>query len=93
MPMRVTRQDQPHDVGTLWTMERRERRARCALMAWADEWELRIIIDGVVILTERADGADATFEMAAQLKERMAAEGWRQIVPRTFSSHSPTTPS
>jgi hypothetical protein len=88
---RSTRHDQPHDVGTLWTMARREHRARCALMAWANEWELRIIIDGVVILTERCDGADATFEIGAQIKERMAAEGWQQIIPRSFGNHPPTS--
>lgn len=85
MATRKTRQSQkesPNDVGTLWTMRQRGTRARCALMAWSDEWELRVLIDRDILLSERCAPEDDAFTLADVWKRRMLEHGWQQIVPR-----------
>jgi hypothetical protein len=84
--MRATsksRQDSPNDVGTLWSMVHRDSSARCALMAWPEDWELRVLVDGEALLSERCDRADEAFQLAEQWKQRMLAHGWRQVLPRS----------
>jgi hypothetical protein len=76
-----SRQDGATDVGTLWTMHRLGRRARCALMACSGDWELRILVDGQVLVSERCPRGDETFALAELLKRRMLEQGWRQILP------------
>lgn len=69
------------DVGTLWIMQRRGHHARCALFVRGTGWELHLIIDGVLTLSERsARGAD-TFALADRWKRRMLERGWLQVVP------------
>lgn len=80
--LRTSREDGPNDVGTLWTMHRRERSARCALMAWPRTWELRVLLDSETLLTERCGRADEAFALAERWKHRMLEQGWQQIVPR-----------
>jgi hypothetical protein len=80
--LRASRQDTPNDVGTLWTMQRRGTRARCALMAWPSEWELRVLVDGKPLLEERCARADDAFALADTWKRRMREQGWQQIVPQ-----------
>ena len=75
-------QDAGNDVGTLWTMKRLDSRARCALIAWRDHWELQVLIDNEVLLTERCERADDAFTVANRWRQRMLANGWQQIVPR-----------
>ena len=79
---RTSRQDTAADVGTLWTMERREYSARCALMTSLGVWELRLLVDRETLLAQRCARADEAFALAAQWKHRMVEQGWRQIVPR-----------
>jgi hypothetical protein len=74
-------QNAPHDVGTLWTMHWLKRSARCALLAWPGSWELRVLVDGEIILSERCSRADESFELADRWKHRMIAQGWKQVVP------------
>lgn len=76
-----SKQDAPDDVGTLWTMRQRGSRARCALMAWSDEWELRVLIDGETLLSERCATAADAFALAKTWKQRMLEHGWLQVVP------------
>jgi hypothetical protein len=77
-----TRNYQPQDVGTLWTMQRQDLTARCALLAWPDGWELRVLVDGKPMLTERCSRSDEAFKIADQWKLHLVERSWRQIVPR-----------
>jgi hypothetical protein len=66
-------------------MLHRESSARCALMAWPEGWELRVLVDGEVLLSERCDNAEQAFQLAENWKQRMLAQGWRQVLPRASS--------
>lgn len=78
---RGARQNVSWDVGTLWTMRRDHHTARCALFALADDWELRVLVDGEPTLTQRCDRSDHAFAVAEQWKGRLEAQSWRQIIP------------
>jgi hypothetical protein len=82
-PARTFRQDTTNDVGTLWTMRRRQHNARCALIAWPGGWEVRVLIDREILLAERCARADEAFALAERWKDRMLEHGWQQIVPRS----------
>lgn len=69
------------DVGTLWTMRRHEHRARCALIARHNNWELRVLVDGAILVSERCDRGAETFALAESMKEKMLRAGWQQILP------------
>jgi hypothetical protein len=82
----VSRKPDPRpidDVGTLWTMRRGDRHARCALIAWPADWELRVLIDGETLLTQRSARGAETFRLAEQWRRRMVQNGWVQVVPRS----------
>ena len=72
---------EPNDVGTLWTMKRQELRARCALLAWPDTWELRVIVDGGTILAQRCQDSEEAFSLAERWRLRLTDQGWQQIIP------------
>ena len=76
---RSQQQDTPHDVGTLWTMERFAGKARCALLVWPDSWELRVIVAGATLLSEHCARTEGAFSLAERWKERMLRDGWRQV--------------
>ena len=86
---RTSRQDTATDVGTLWTMQRREYSARCALMTGLWGWELLVLVDGETLLAKRCARADEAFALAEQWKHRMLEQGWRQIVPRSGGDAQP----
>jgi len=71
----------PSDVGTLWTMRRSDRRARCALLSWPEYWELRVLIDGNASMAKRCPDTDEAFALAEEWKHRLLRQGWQQIVP------------
>ena len=71
----------PDDVGTLWTMRRLGCVARCALMAWPADWELRVLVDGDILLAERRPRGAEAFALADEWRTRMLDQGWLQIVP------------
>jgi hypothetical protein len=73
--------DTPYDAGTLWTMRHFDQRARCALLAWPSEWELRVIVDGRTLLSQRCPRGSEAFELAETWRQRMVAQHWTQIVP------------
>jgi hypothetical protein len=73
--------DSPNDVGTLWTMRRLGFGARCALIARPGEWEIRVLVDGQILLAQRRPRGNEAFALAARLKGRMVERGWEQIVP------------
>jgi hypothetical protein len=76
-----SRQDGAADVGTLWTLEHEGHTARCALFAWKTTWEVRVLVDREVLLTQHCDRTDQTFSLAEQWKRRLLTDGWRQVVP------------
>jgi hypothetical protein len=80
LPARM-RKDAPKDVGTLWTMRRSDHRARCALVERLGSWELRVLIDGEMLLAERCPRGSEAFALADQWKRRMRDDGWHQVVP------------
>ena len=82
------RRDMPNDVGTLWSMYRSDHSARCALMERLGNWELRIIIDGEMLLSERCPRGNSAFALAEQWKRRMLDDGWHLIVPGSNPQHS-----
>lgn len=61
----------PEDVGTLWTMRRRAHNARCALLTHEGDWELRVMVEGDVVLTQRCRRGAEAFRIAAVWKDRM----------------------
>jgi len=71
----------PYDAGTLWTMRHSDQRARCALLAWPAEWELRVIVDGRTLLSQRCPRGREAFELAETWRQRMVEQHWTQIVP------------
>jgi len=73
----------PNDVGTLWTLRRAPRAARCTLIACSGGWEVRIVIDGDVVKTQRCDRGEGAFTIAARWKRRMLERGWEPIAPQT----------
>ena len=69
------------DVGTLWSMRRNGRSARCTLLAWSGTLELRVLVDGQSLLSERCDRAAEAFTLAEAWKRRMIDKGWHQVIP------------
>jgi hypothetical protein len=55
--------------------------ARCALMAWSTDWELRVLVDGDILLSERSPRGAEAFALADEWRYRMLDQGWLQIVP------------
>lgn len=76
-----TRKETPNDVGTLWTMRRSDHDARCSLMERVGTWELRVVVDGKMLLSERCPRGAAAFALAETWKRRMFDDGWRQVLP------------
>ena len=81
VPNTEASRNSPLDVGTLWTMTRLGHSARCVVMAWPGEWELRVLVDGEELLSERRPRGDEAFTLCEQLKVRMLDAGWQQVVP------------
>ena len=76
-----SRGDRAADVGTLWTMDRREHQARCGLFARRNGWEVRVLIGGDLLLEERCTRADEAFSIGERWRLRMLQDGWRQLMP------------
>jgi hypothetical protein len=85
MPTRSkrSRPEMAHDVGTLWTLQHREHTARCGLFAWRARWEVRVLVDGDILLTEHCTRTDAAFSTAEGWKRRLLEDGWQQLIPRS----------
>jgi hypothetical protein len=64
-------------------MQRDDRVARCALLAWAGDWELRVLVDGEILLAERCARSDEAFTLADKWKRRMLDRSWQQVLPRS----------
>jgi hypothetical protein len=83
-----SRQDNPDDVGTLWLLQRQDHTARCALLAWRSGWEVRVLVDREMLLSERCGRTEDAFALAERWKGRLLHEGWQQILP-TLSEGRP----
>lgn len=80
--VKKTTLDEPgSDVGTMWTMRRNGRTARCALLSRAHEWELRVLVDGEPLVSKRCLQAKHALDVAEEWKRRMAEKGWSQVKP------------
>jgi hypothetical protein len=77
----ILRDESAYDAGTMWTMRRHGRTARCALLSLAREWELRVLVDGQPLLARRCLEAKHAHEVAEEWKRRMAEKGWSQVRP------------
>lgn len=92
MPSRTVktsnRQD-PEDVGTLWTMHRWEHAARCTLISKRGAWEVRVLLDGGLLLEERCAQAAAAFTLAEHWRQRMLIQGWEQVLPHVRRQDEP----
>lgn len=71
--------DIPNDVGTLWTLQRDEGTARCALFWRPDGWELRMLIDGLMLLAHRCCRQDEVFAVAETWRVRLRERGWHDL--------------
>jgi hypothetical protein len=69
------------DVGTMWTMTRNGYGARCALFSMRDEWELRVLVDGVPLMTRRCIRTQEALDVAEEWKRRMTDTGWSVVRP------------
>jgi hypothetical protein len=75
---------EPKNVGTLWSMRRFGRDARCTLLDRAGKWELRIVSERRVLLAYRCPRGEKAFTVAEAWRRRMLEQGWRQVVPRAL---------
>ena len=82
MSKTVTLNGSGSDVGTMWTMRRHGRTARCALLSLAREWELRVLVDGQPLVSKRCANAKRALAVAEDWKRRMGEKGWSQVTPR-----------
>jgi len=64
------------DIGTLWTLKRGESSARCVLLAMPIGLEVRVLMDGSILRTERCERHDQAFALAARWCDRMMDRGW-----------------
>jgi hypothetical protein len=64
-----------HAVGTLWTLERDDRTAVCILLAARRATEVRVLIDGDTLLSQRCE-RHSVFGVAENWKKRLMERGW-----------------
>ena len=74
---------EPHDVGTLWTLRRDEYTARCRLLSWSPDWELRVVMEKDILLAKRCRTTADAFELAEHWRKGLLEHGWEQIIPMT----------
>ncbi len=88
-----TEGSQGEDIGTLWTLQREESIARCALLAFAEGCELFVFVDGDPLLSQRCEVQHEVFELAERWRARMAEHGWTSaggsVRPRLDRRQSP----
>lgn len=76
---RNLRKNTGDDSGTLWSMRHGEHHARCALIAWRGAWEVRVLVDGTMLLAEPCEVPAAAFAVAERWKNQMLRQGWRPV--------------
>ena len=73
-------QFEPQDVGTLWTLRRDEYTARCSLLSWSPDWELRVVMEEDILLAKRCRTTAEAFELAEHWRLGLLEHGWGQII-------------
>ena len=74
---------EPQDVGTLWTLRRDEYTARCCLLSWSPDWELRVVMENDVLVAKRCRTTAEAFELAEHWRCGLMEHGWEPIGPTT----------
>ena len=64
------------DVGTRWTMWRDGYVARCELAWLPDTWEVRVLIDGDMLLAQQCATQAAVLAVADGWRRRLVQRGW-----------------
>ena len=72
---------EPQDVGTLWTLRREEYTARCTLLSWSPDWELRVVMEQDILLAKRCRSTVDAFELAEHWRRGLLEHGWEQVIP------------
>ncbi len=72
---------EPQDVGTLWTLRRDEYTARCTLLSWSPDWELRVVIEKDILLAKGCRTTVDAFELAEHWRRGLLEHGWEQVIP------------
>ena len=80
---------EPQDAGTLWTLRRDEYTARCSLLSWSPDWELRVVMEEDILLAKRCPTTAEAFELAEHWRHGLLEHGWEQIIPMP-SGQSPS---
>lgn len=80
-PSRALRADTSRNVGTLWTLRQGGLKARCALLSWPDVWEVRVVMDGQTLVSERCVRTEEAFAFAERWRRELRARSWQQVVP------------
>ena len=69
------------DIGTLWTLKRGESTVLCSLSVISDGLELRVVMDGTILRSDRCDRHEKAFELAERWRMRMIDRGWMKVMP------------
>ena len=80
---------EPQDVGTLWSLRREEYSARCILLSWSPDWELRVLIGSDILLAKRCRTTGDAFALGEHWRRGLLDHGWTPIIPMA----SPTSTS
>lgn len=76
-----TSSDSERDIGTLWTLKRGESTALCSLSVIYDGLELRVVMDGTILRSDRCDRHEKAFELAERWRTRMMDRGRMKVMP------------
>jgi hypothetical protein len=63
----------------LWTTARPDHEAGCVLVCANGEWELRVHMDGTLLLQRRCARSADAFAIAEEWKRRLVAQGWTPV--------------
>src|SRR5215204_4654039 len=80
---------EPQDVGTLWTLRREEYTARCILLSWSPNWELRVVMEKDILLAKRCRTTAEAFDLAEHWRRGLLPHGWEQIIRMASRSPGP----
>ena len=80
MPLEVLQRyawsDLPKDLGSRWTLEKRDHTACCRTLSHEFGWELRLDVDGDIARTVVCRSQDDVLNRQAQWREGLEGKGW-----------------
>ena len=71
--------DKATDLGTLWTLKRDDRLARCGFVALGNIYEVSVSVDGDLLLAQRFTLRHEVFGAAERWRTRMSERGWKHV--------------